>query len=112
MNKCACIAKKEVLYVFPFGLFAWLCGTIFINRRDSRQSQMTISTSAEKIREEKVPTINQTKLIDSPQEVESNKLYPYHVVNFSRQRCGFSLKAPEAEEKSFCLSRKEPFTLP
>lgn len=54
MKKCACIAKKEIIYVFPFGIMAWLCGTIYINRRNSGESQMKISTTAEVIRENKV----------------------------------------------------------
>ncbi|XP_066905158.1 1-acyl-sn-glycerol-3-phosphate acyltransferase alpha [Halyomorpha halys] len=32
MDKCAPIAKKEILYAIPFGPIAWLSGVVFIDR--------------------------------------------------------------------------------
>ncbi|CAL8089863.1 unnamed protein product [Orchesella dallaii] len=67
MYKCACIAKKEILYVFPFGLMAWLCGTIYIDRKNPGQSQMKMSTTAEKIIE------NKTKMWIFPEGTRSKQ---------------------------------------
>lgn len=54
IKRCAPVAKKEVLYVFPFGLVAWLCGTVFIDRKNSTQSRTQISSSAESLHKNKV----------------------------------------------------------
>jgi len=54
MRKCACVAKKAILYVFPFGFSAWLCGTVYINRKDAKDSRTKISSSAEQIQKDKV----------------------------------------------------------
>ncbi|ODM95548.1 1-acyl-sn-glycerol-3-phosphate acyltransferase alpha [Orchesella cincta] len=67
MYKCACIAKKEILYVFPFGLMCWLCGTIFIDRKNPGQSQMKMSTSAEQI------IANKTKIWIFPEGTRSKQ---------------------------------------
>ncbi|XP_067000215.2 1-acyl-sn-glycerol-3-phosphate acyltransferase alpha isoform X1 [Anabrus simplex] len=32
MHRCAAVARKEVFYVWPFGLAAWLGGVVFIDR--------------------------------------------------------------------------------
>jgi len=44
------VSKKEILYVFPFGLVAWLCGTVFIDRSNSTQSRTQITQSAEALK--------------------------------------------------------------
>jgi lysophosphatidate acyltransferase len=54
MRKCACVAKRAILYVFPFGFSAWLCGTVYINRKDAKDSRTKISASAEQIQKNKV----------------------------------------------------------
>jgi len=46
----AAVAKKELLYFFPFGFCAWLCGTVFINRSDSEKSRKQISALGESIK--------------------------------------------------------------
>jgi lysophosphatidate acyltransferase len=50
VGKCAVVAKREILYVFPFGLGAWLCGTVFIDRSDSTGARNQISTTGEALR--------------------------------------------------------------
>ncbi|NWI16134.1 PLCA acyltransferase, partial [Crypturellus soui] len=37
-SRCALIAKKEILYMGPFGLACWLAGIIFINRKKREES--------------------------------------------------------------------------
>jgi len=54
MKRCAAVAKKEILYVFPFGLAAWLCGTVFIDRKKGTDSRVKMSMTAEAIRTNKV----------------------------------------------------------
>jgi len=54
MKRCATVAKKELLYVFPFGLSAWLCGTVFIDRSKGSKSIVKLSTTAETIQKENV----------------------------------------------------------
>ncbi|KAJ8877194.1 hypothetical protein PR048_021648 [Dryococelus australis] len=53
MGKCATVAKKEVFYVWPFGLAAWLTGTIFIDRSNAPKANERINKAAVLTREEK-----------------------------------------------------------
>ncbi|KAK7874418.1 hypothetical protein R5R35_001513 [Gryllus longicercus] len=50
----AVISKKEVFYLWPFGLATWLWGTIFIDRLNSEKARSTISSTANIIRQKKV----------------------------------------------------------
>jgi lysophosphatidate acyltransferase len=53
-GKLAAISKREILYSGPFGLIAWLSGTVFINRSSPGQSRATINDMESKIKREKV----------------------------------------------------------
>ncbi|XP_069696357.1 1-acyl-sn-glycerol-3-phosphate acyltransferase alpha-like isoform X2 [Periplaneta americana] len=46
MNKCAAVAKKEVFYVWPFGLAAWLGGVVFIDRLNSNKAHDQLNNAA------------------------------------------------------------------
>lgn len=50
MNKCTVVAKREILYVWPFGLAAWLCGLIFINRMQTEKSRDQLCTASDYIK--------------------------------------------------------------
>lgn len=54
MERCAVIAKKEVFYLWPFGLACWLWGTIFIDRVNVGKAQNTINSAEDMIRNNKV----------------------------------------------------------
>ncbi|XP_063243988.1 1-acyl-sn-glycerol-3-phosphate acyltransferase alpha-like [Bacillus rossius redtenbacheri] len=54
MGKCAAVAKNEVFYVWPFGLAAWLNGTVFIDRNNVHKANEQITKAGFIIREEKV----------------------------------------------------------
>lgn len=54
MDKCTVVAKKEIFYAWPFGLAAWLCGLIFIDRMNSEKARSTINTAVEYLKENKV----------------------------------------------------------
>lgn len=54
MDKCTVVAKKEILYAWPFGLAAWLCGLIFIDRMNSEKARSVINTAVEYLKENKV----------------------------------------------------------
>lgn len=58
MENCAVISKKEIFYLQPFGLAAWLWGTIFINRSDSKGSKAQVSKSEIAIRKRQVNNNN------------------------------------------------------
>ena len=46
MDKCAAVAKKEVFYVWPFGLGAWLAGVVFIDRLNSSKAHDQLNHAA------------------------------------------------------------------
>ena len=54
MDKCTVIAKKEIFYAWPFGLAAWLCGLIFIDRINSDQARTVINAATKDIKDKKV----------------------------------------------------------
>jgi lysophosphatidate acyltransferase len=54
MERCTVISKKEVFYLWPFGLACWLWGTIFIDRLNVEKAQNTINSTGDIIRKNKV----------------------------------------------------------
>jgi len=54
MDKCTVIAKKEIFYVWPVGLGAWLCGLIFIDRMNSEKARSILNSATKEIIEKKV----------------------------------------------------------
>lgn len=53
MKRCTVISKKEVFYLWPFGLACWLWGTIFIDRLNVEKAQNTINSTGDIIRKNK-----------------------------------------------------------
>ncbi|KAL1453407.1 hypothetical protein WDU94_007547 [Cyamophila willieti] len=49
-ERCTVISKKEIFYVWPFGLACWLWGTIFIDRLNVEKAQKTINSTGEIIK--------------------------------------------------------------
>lgn len=54
MNKCTVVAKRELFYAWPFGLAAWLCGLIFINRMQSESSRKQLTSASTHIKNKKI----------------------------------------------------------
>lgn len=54
MDKCTVVAKKELFYAWPFGLAAWLCGLIFIDRMNSEKARNVLNEATEYIKRKKV----------------------------------------------------------
>lgn len=54
MNKCTVVAKRELFFAWPFGLAAWLCGLIFINRMQSDLARDTIHQASNNIKNKKI----------------------------------------------------------
>ena len=49
MNKTTVVAKRELLYVGPFGVCAWLCGLIFIDRYAAEKAKIAMNKAMEKL---------------------------------------------------------------
>jgi lysophosphatidate acyltransferase len=58
MERCTVISKKEVFYLWPFGLGCWLWGTIFIDRLNVERAQSTINNTGDIIHKNKVHSAN------------------------------------------------------
>lgn len=54
MNKCTVVAKRELFYVWPFGLAAWLAGLIFIDRVRGEKARDTLNQVNSKIKKQKI----------------------------------------------------------
>lgn len=54
MNKCTVVAKRELFYCWPFGLAAWLCGLIFIDRMQSDKARESLYNAADIIKKKKI----------------------------------------------------------
>ncbi|BES93716.1 Acyltransferase [Nesidiocoris tenuis] len=51
MGMCTAIAKKELLYVPPFGPAAWLAGLVYIDRRNPKSALQTLKSNTRLIRQ-------------------------------------------------------------
>lgn len=49
MNKTTVVAKRELLYVWPFGVCAWLCGLVFIDRYAAEKAKVAMNKAMEKL---------------------------------------------------------------
>ncbi|XP_034235075.1 1-acyl-sn-glycerol-3-phosphate acyltransferase alpha-like isoform X2 [Thrips palmi] len=54
MRKCTVVAKKELFYAWPFGLAAWLCGLIFIDRLNAGGARAAINKAASIIKKDQI----------------------------------------------------------
>lgn len=54
MDKCTAVAKKEIFYAWPFGLAAWLCGLIFIDRVNPEKAREKLKEATDYIKANKV----------------------------------------------------------
>ncbi|KAK2727964.1 1-acyl-sn-glycerol-3-phosphate acyltransferase alpha-like [Artemia franciscana] len=54
MGKCSAVAKSELRFVGPFGLAAWLCGTLYINRSKSGNAKATMNENIGKVKKDKI----------------------------------------------------------
>ncbi|XP_074113974.1 1-acyl-sn-glycerol-3-phosphate acyltransferase alpha-like [Cotesia typhae] len=53
-NNCGVVAKKELFYIWPPGLVIWLCGSIFIDRKNPYKARSDLNAVAEKVKKENV----------------------------------------------------------
>ena len=53
-ERSSALAKKELLYVGPFGLGAWLCGLVFVDRNNKKSARKTMDLAVERIKNERV----------------------------------------------------------
>ena len=53
-DRCTSLAKKELRYAGVFGVAAWLCGTIFIDRLNHEKALKTMVDTANTIKERNV----------------------------------------------------------
>ncbi|KAF6211911.1 hypothetical protein GE061_012428 [Apolygus lucorum] len=49
MDRCTVISKREIFYLWPFGLASWLWGTVFINRGRAKDAQETVNQTSKTI---------------------------------------------------------------
>lgn len=54
MNKCTVVAKRELFFAWPFGLAAWLCGLIFINRMQSDRAREHLNEASTNLKNKKI----------------------------------------------------------
>lgn len=58
MDRVTGIAKKEMLYVIPFGPAAWLAGLPYIDRQSPKAGYQTLDKCARLMKEEDVSILN------------------------------------------------------
>lgn len=54
VGKIAAIAKKQLFYVFPFGLGAYLAGVVFIDRNNPKTAYQQLEKTSEVMVKNKV----------------------------------------------------------
>ncbi|XP_059141364.1 1-acyl-sn-glycerol-3-phosphate acyltransferase alpha-like [Physella acuta] len=53
-ENCVSLAKKELFYAGPFGIGAWMCGTIYIDRLNHQSARKTMEDTADLIKHKKL----------------------------------------------------------
>ncbi|XP_046403182.1 1-acyl-sn-glycerol-3-phosphate acyltransferase alpha [Ischnura elegans] len=53
MERCTVIVKKAVFFIWPFGLGAWLWGTIYIDRQNKESARSAVNKTSIAIKERK-----------------------------------------------------------
>lgn len=88
MKKCAPVARKEVFYVWPFGIAAWLGGIVFIDRLNGKTANKQLAETSDIIIKKK------TKLWIFPEGTRNKK--PDTFLPFKRGafRLAISCQAP------------------
>lgn len=54
MHKTTVVAKRELLYAWPFGVCAWLCGLIFIDRYKADESKLKMNKALERLKKQDI----------------------------------------------------------
>lgn len=54
MHKTTVVAKRELLYAWPFGVCAWLCGLIFIDRYAADKAKKTMNKAMESLKKKDI----------------------------------------------------------
>lgn len=54
MNKCSIVSKSELFFAWPFGLAAWLAGSIFISRMQSDRARDILRKAAAHIKSKNI----------------------------------------------------------
>ena len=55
-ERCACFIKKELKYAGPFGLAAILCGTVWVDRVNTKNAVDTMKSTVKQIKDKRVGT--------------------------------------------------------
>ncbi|XP_062548999.1 1-acyl-sn-glycerol-3-phosphate acyltransferase alpha isoform X2 [Armigeres subalbatus] len=78
IGRATVVAKREVLYMFPFGLASWLWGTLFIDRKNKNTAKSTINKESKAINEK------QAKILFFPEGTRGNgdNLLPFKKGSF------------------------------
>ncbi|XP_011306817.1 putative 1-acyl-sn-glycerol-3-phosphate acyltransferase acl-2 isoform X2 [Fopius arisanus] len=76
LGNLAAVSKKALLWVIPFGPIAWLAGTVFIDRKNGKESMKTLVNVANKSQS------HATKLLIFPEgtrnkDILSNGIQPF-----------------------------------
>ncbi|XP_014249074.1 1-acyl-sn-glycerol-3-phosphate acyltransferase beta-like isoform X2 [Cimex lectularius] len=53
MGRCTAVAKREIMYVAPFGPVAWLAGLVFIDRSNPKKAKEQLKKTAYLVKEKK-----------------------------------------------------------
>lgn len=54
MDKCTVVAKKELLFAVPFSIAAWLCGLVFIDRKNAGRAKSTINEAVDELKKKRI----------------------------------------------------------
>lgn len=56
-DKVAAVARKELFYVWPFGLAAYLCGVVFIDRNNAKDAYKQLQVTSDIMIKNKVEVL-------------------------------------------------------
>lgn len=105
IGRGAVVIKKLLLYAFPFGIGVWLCGTLFIDRKNKKDAVTQLQMQLEAIQH------RSSKIVIFPEgtRAQEGKIMPFKKGAFHLAIDSQSMIQPVVVSKYHFLSSKETY---
>lgn len=99
------VVKRILLYAFPFGIGVWLCGTLFIDRKNQKDAVAQLQMKLDAIQHR----ANKIVIFPEGTRAQENKILPFKKGAFHLAIDSQSMIQPVVVSKYYFLSSKKAF---